>query len=400
MLRFVMSDSQTSKVSVGDRVEVEVGVIAHGGHFIAHHDGITIFVRGADTGEHVVVEIDETTKKIARGHVVEVKRPSANRVTPRCEYYINSACGGCDFQHLRQEHQKELKVKVVADSMQRIGGIDLAPELVEVPGDGFGWRTRMDFNASPGGRLAMHPARSNLLTEISECAIAVTGISIDRINLDLQQRQGAWGERVRVGMDDSQRVQTTLIKGGRLNHKVLDQRFEVSLNSFWQPHRLAPEMLVRQLQQSLNGKKGERIFDLYGGVGLFSAFISKMVGESGEVVLVESDKSSINDAQRKFKESKIVKVIESDVKNFLSRQKHVDRIVLDPPRTGAGSAVVKEIIRLAPRQILYISCDPATLARDAKELIASGYAIESLRVLDLFPNTEHVESVANFIITR
>jgi len=400
MLRFVMSDSHQSKVSIGDLVEVEVGVVAHGGHFIAHHDGITIFVRGADTGEQVVVEIDELTKKIARGHVVEVKRPSSNRVTPRCPYYINSACGGCDFQHLTLERQQDLKVKVVADSMKRIGGIDLMPELIEVPGDGFDWRTRMDFNASPGGRLTMHPARSNSLTEISECAIAAREIDIEQINLDLEQRQGAWGERIRVGIDASAYVHTTLVKRSRLKHQVLDEMFEVSLESFWQPHRLAPEMLVRELQRSLHGKKGERIFDLYGGVGLFSAFISKMVGESGEVILVESDKSSIKDAQRKFKEVSSVKIIESDVKNFLGREKNVDRIVLDPPRTGAGSAVVKEMIRLAPKQILYISCDPATLARDGKELVSAGYAIESLRVLDLFPNTEHVESVANFIITE
>lgn len=400
MLRFVMSDSHQSKVSIGDLVEVEVGVVAHGGHFIAHHDGITIFVRGADTGEQVVVEIDELTKKIARGHVVEVMRPSSNRVTPRCPYYINSACGGCDFQHLTLEHQEELKVKVVADSMKRIGGIDLTPELIEVPGDGFDWRTRMDFNASPGGRLALHPARSNSLTEISECAIAAREINIEQINLDLEQRQGAWGERMRVGIDASSYVHTTLLKRSRLKHQVLDEIFEVSLESFWQPHRLAPEMLVRELQRSLHGKKGERIFDLYGGVGLFSAFISKMVGESGEVILVESDKSSIKDAQRKFKEASPVKVIESDVKNFLGKEKDVNRIVLDPPRTGAGSAVVKEMVRLAPKQILYISCDPATLARDGKELVSAGYVIESLRVLDLFPNTEHVESVANFIVTQ
>lgn len=400
MLRIVMSDSQPSKVSVGDRVKVEVGVIAHGGHFIAHHDGLTIFVRGADTGEEVLVEIDEITKKIARGHVVEVERASSNRIEPRCQYYINSACGGCDFQHLTQEHQRELKVRVVADSMKRIGGIDITPESVQVPGDGFDWRVRMDFDASPGGRLAMHPARSNLLTEISECAIAAKEINIERINVDLEQKRGAWGERVRVGLDGSGHFRTTLVKANRLTHQVFDQRFDVSLESFWQPHRLAPEMLVSELQQTLHGQKGERIFDLYGGVGLFSAFISKMVGESGEVILVESDKSSIKDAERKFRDSKAVRVITSDVKNFLGREKVVDRIVLDPPRTGAGSAVVKEMVRLAPKQILYISCDPATLARDAKELVEAGYAIESLRVFDLFPNTEHVESVANFIITR
>lgn len=400
MLRIVMSDSQPSKVSVGDKVKVEVGVIAHGGHFIAHHDGLTIFVRGADTGEVVLVEIDEITKKIARGHVVEVERASSNRIEPRCQYYINSACGGCDFQHLTQEHQGELKVKVVADSMKRIGGIDITPESVRVPGDGFDWRVRMDFDASPGGRLAMHPARSNLLTEINECAIAAKEMDIERINVNLEQKRGAWGERVRVGLDDSGHFRTTLVKASRLTHQVFDQRFDVSLESFWQPHRLAPEMLVSELERTLRGEKGERIFDLYGGVGLFSAFISKMVGESGEVILVESDESSIKDAERMFRDSKVVRVITSEVKNFLGHEKQVDRIVLDPPRTGAGSAVVKEMVRLAPKQILYISCDPATLARDAKELVEAGYAIESLRVLDLFPNTEHVESVANFIINR
>jgi tRNA/tmRNA/rRNA uracil-C5-methylase (TrmA/RlmC/RlmD family) len=239
-----------------------------------------------------------------------------------------------------------------------------------------------------------------LLTEISECAIAGREIEIDQINKDLEQRRGAWRERIRVGIDGSKKIHTALGKRARLTHDVHGEIFEVSLESFWQPHHFAAEMLVRELQQTLVGKKGERIFDLYGGVGLFTAFVSTMVGDEGEVILVESDKSSIKDAQRKFASRKSVRVIESDVKKFLSGQSHVDRVVLDPPRTGAGTLVIKELIRLLPKQILYISCDPATLARDAKELVAAGYTIESLRILDLFPNTEHVESVANFIIDR
>lgn len=397
MLRFVMSQSEGKRISVGDRIEVEVGVIAHGGHFIAHHDGMTIFVRGADTGEQVLIEIDDVTKKIARAHVVHVGNASPNRVKPRCQYFIDFACGGCDFQHLTLEHQSQLKVKVVADSLKRIGGIEITPRLVTVPGDGFDWRMRMDFDVSPGGRLALHPSRSNQITEVTQCAIARQEIDIAGINMQLEQRRDIWGSRIRVGVDDDQAYKTTIAKGVRLNHTVFDEKFEVSLESFWQPHRLAAEMLVRELQQALNASTGERILDLYGGVGLFTAFIRKMVGETGRVTLVESDAHSIKDARRKFKSDRRVEVVQSDVKRFLTSLQDIDRIVVDPPRTGLGAEVVKEILRLAPKQILYIACDPATQARDAKQIVAAGYSLESIHVLDLFPNTEHVEIVANFI---
>ena len=393
------------EIAVGSEIELEIGPVAHGGHFIAHHQGMTIFVRGTDEGERVIVEITEVTKKIARAQVVKVLQTSANRITAKCQYFIDQACGGCDFQHLTLRHQQELKLKVVKESLRRIGGIAIEPVLINVKGDGFDWRTRMGFAISPGRRVSLFRHRSKSLTEVQRCEIAAHEIDISLINQELSKpdshKKLQLVSKINVGIDSEGishlSIGSPSSKMSQIRMRVFDEVFEISLESFWQPHRLAAELLVERMQSHLEIRGDDLVLDLYGGVGLFTAFIRKKLADTGGVKLIESDPSAISDARQKFKGDRRVEIIEADVKRAIAKIERCDLVLLDPPRVGASGEVIGEIGRLAPRQVLYISCDPATLARDSAGLLKLGYRLQSVEVLDLFPNTEHVESVANFI---
>lgn len=385
-----------SAISVGDRLTLDVGQIAHGGHFIAHAEGMTLFVRGAITGERVVAEVIQVKKKIALAEAIEVITASEHRREPPCHFSRERVCGGCDFQHIDLAHQRALKAQVVMDSFRRIAGIEVSVECLPASDDesGFHWRTRMDFTIAPGGRAALHPYRSDTLTEIDSCLIAREEIDVKSINEVIEGVPPF--SRVRVGTSFDGQVKISS-RDPSIEMRVGSKRYPISIESFWQPHRLAAEILVAKSRGLLSVRAGDLILDLYGGVGLFTAFLRDDVGERGKVLLIESDRRAIKDAKRLFSGDDRVTVIEGKVEERISTIDRCDLVLLDPPRTGVVTAVIEELGRLRPRQILYISCDPATLARDAKALLALGYEMASLEALDLFPMTEHIESVANFI---
>lgn len=380
---------------VGQRITIEVGRVAHGGHFIAHSHGLTIFVRGAITGERVVAEIVEVKKRIAMAETIDVLEGSPHRVEAPCQYFRDRACGGCDFQHIDLRHQRSLKAEVVKESFRRIAGIDIEVEcrVAEGEQDGLHWRTRMDFTLTPSGNVALHPHRSDSLTEIDRCLIAGDGFDVKKINDFAHSRSLRPFERVRVGTDRS----GEMVLSGKVEMEVKGKRFPISIDSFWQPHHGAATTLVGAVMELMPVGEGEHVLDLYGGVGLFTAFLRDGIGVAGRISLVESDETSVADARAIFKGDSRVNVISARVEEALTSFDRCDRVVLDPPRSGAGGKVLDGLTRLGAKQILYISCDPATLARDAKGLVERGYRLDSLISYDLFPMTEHIESVANFI---
>lgn len=417
-------DAGESEISIGDRLTLEIERVAHGGHFIAHSKGMTFFVRGAITGEQVIAEVIHLKKRIVLAEVVEVIKPSAHRVIPPCGYFRERVCGGCDFQHIDLAYQRELKAMVVRDSFSRLAGIDIEVEC-QPPlqsrdrkgksEDGFHWRSRMDFTISPGRRLALHPHRSESLTEVTDCLIADHAMEIESINSlisngidngfekglekDVQGDLPSPWDRIRVGVDSGGARKVTPFDK-QIKMKVLEKEFPISLGSFWQPHRDAAETLVVKMRSTLQIQAGETVLDLYGGVGLFTRFMRDDVGDAGHVSLLESDTSALRDARAIFKGDSRVTVVGGKVEEAIARITEADRILLDPPRVGVAKGVIEHFARLRPRQILYISCDPATLARDAKSLIGVGYRLESVEAFDLFPMTEHIESVANFILDQ
>ncbi|CAB4733715.1 MAG: TRAM domain-containing protein [Actinobacteria bacterium] len=387
-----------SPLKVGDRITVEIGPIAHGGHFIARHKGQVIFVRYGITGEEAVVEITSTSSKLARGDAIEILKPSKDRVVPPCKYAVPGGCGGCDFQHIEISAQLELKRSVIREQFSRLGRIEIDLDVLPAePTNGLHWRTRMDFAISKNGKPGLYSARSKEVTEIDKCLIAVEAIN------DPAMFARNWKGEDRLEVAVSSSGEKNVSRGGRsisgptqLHEVVGEHTYEISPTSFWQSHSAAPKTLTKLVMDLMALRPGDQVCDLYGGVGLFTAPMAEDVGDIGKVHLIESSHRATQDALKIFDKVKNVVVHSGRVEQKLPLINRVDVILLDPPRTGAGEMVVKQMIAKKPRTIVYVSCDPASLARDARALEEGGYHLNHIVGFDLFPMTQHVECVARF----
>ncbi|MEI6648353.1 MAG: methyltransferase domain-containing protein [Actinomycetes bacterium] len=390
--------STAPRLLIGDQVEVDVGAVAHGGHFVARHEGQVIFVRHAITGERALVEITSVSAKIAWGDAIAILTTSEYRVKAPCVYAAPGGCGGCDFQHVEIGFQRELKRRVIVEQFLRVAKLEMDLDVLGVePADGLHWRTRMDFAISPAGHLGLYASRSNSVVQLNSCEIAVPEIDLAA----LATRKWSGDARVEVAISSAHEVNVS--RGGRsisgptqLHESVGENSFEISPSAFWQSHKSAPTTLVEAAMDALNPMEGDDVCDLYAGVGLFTAEIARRVGNHGTVHLIESDHKAIADAHKIFKGVKNVQVHSGRVEHKISAVKKADLILLDPPRTGAGEMVITAMVRFKPRTIVYVSCDPASLARDAKLLFDSGYDLDHIVGFDLFPMTHHVECVAQF----
>lgn len=352
---------------IGQRFEVEVGPVAHGGHCVARvptPDGSrVVFVRHTLPGERVVVELTEGTEgdRFWRGDAVEVLEPSPDRVTAPCPYAGPGLCGGCDFQHVALDAQRRLKADVVREQLRRLAGLEVEVVVEQVPGDvdGLGWRTRQRYVDLGAGRVGMRKHRSHDVVPVDRCLLeAPAGPS----------------------------------------YVVRGHEFQVAgeETAFWQVHPGAPEALVGAVLDALAPAPGESALDLYAGVGLFSRFLLEAVGPEGRVVAVEGDPAA---SALSLQNCPGLEARAGDVGAVLAstHDAPVDLVVLDPPRVGAKRAVVEQVVARAPRAVAYVACDPAALARDVAIFAEHGYRLTGLRAFDLFPMTHHVECVARLV---
>ena len=359
---------------VGARLELEAGPVAHGGHVVARtQEGQVVFVRHALPGERVVVEVTETpTKKggrFLRADAVEVLTPSPHRVVPPCPYAGPGRCGGCDFQHVDPAEQRRLKASVVEEQLRRLAGIERQVEVEEVEPI-LRWRSRMRYVDLGEGRLGLRKHRSHEVVEIDDCLIDATSSVVER-------------SRDHAVMTET--VETTY--GTRT--------YGVAADGFWQPHVEAPRVLVEAVLDLARPQVGERVLDLYSGVGLFSAFLAQAVGPRGSVTAVEGDHAASRHSRRNLADLPQARTIGATVEEAFRRGLgEADLVVLDPPRVGAKRPVVQAIAGLRPRAVAYVACDPAALARDLGYFAEHGYRLDALRAFDLFPMTHHVECVA------
>lgn len=390
-------------LAVGDRFITTIEKVAHGGHFIARHLGAVIFVRHAIPGEEVEIEITGTGSSFNRADVVNVISPSPDRVSAPCQFAHRAGCGGCDFQHISVERQRQLKSEVITEQFARIAKRDLQVTVEEV-GAPLGYRTRFNAVTTRNGDLGFKQARSNKVVPVSDCRILQPEVKYQELtsrkwkgDLRVEVTLSSAGERtIATGYSrDETPVRTS--EGPDIGqYSINGFNLEVSQRSFWQSHKLAPAVLTQVVGEFAEIQVGDRVLDLYGGVGLFTSQFLEAIGESGQIDLVEGSKSATSDAIRNFAEIKNVKVHTGDVAKLLPRFSQVEVIVLDPPREGAGKEVVLAMVALKPRAIVYVACDPAALARDTTYLSDAGYEIAKIRAFDLFPMTHHIETVALF----
>lgn len=367
--------------STGDLIgPLEVGQIAHGGHWVARHEGMVVFVRHALFGESVLARVTSVSSRFARADVVQVLRSSPHRRQPPCP--IAGRCGGCDFQHTSVSHARELKRQVVAEQLAG-AGVDFVGEVVALDPDEFGWRTRMRYHATGTGAWGLRVHRSNEVVPLPPegCRIA---------SPELSRPSRTSGDTL-LGSVGSDTV--AWVSPGEpaplIEQRAAGRVWRVFADGFWQVHPQAAEVLVGTVVELLQPKPGERGLDLFCGVGLFAgALADRGVRVHG----MEGDRRAARLAGRNVPEATFST---GDVGRLLSRWKRrADLVVLDPPRSGAGIALMERVLRLGARAIAYVACDPAALARDLRVARSAGWEVRSVRAFDLFPLTHHIEAVA------
>jgi tRNA/tmRNA/rRNA uracil-C5-methylase (TrmA/RlmC/RlmD family) len=371
-------------IAVGELLTgLEVGSVAHGGHFVARHEGRVIFVRHALTGEMVDVRVTETSKRFARADVVAVHRPSPHRVSEPCP--IAGRCGGCDFQHVEPAHARELKRQVIAELLGHLAGYEFTGEVLEVPPAPLGWRRRMRYHLDGEGRPGMLAHRSTAVVVLPAggCRIADPGIAMP--SADAGRPGGellAVAGSVPLFVGPGPTAQT-------VTEVVGEQSYRVALDGFWQAHAAAPEVLTEAVIRGLAPKPDEVAFDLFCGVGLFAGALA---AAGAQVWGVEGDRRAVELARGNVRTANFTT---GDVSRRLAGlPEAADLVVLDPPRAGAGRVVLTAVAARGPRAIAYVACDPAALGRDLKIAAGLGYDPVSVQAYDLFPLTHHVECVA------
>jgi tRNA/tmRNA/rRNA uracil-C5-methylase (TrmA/RlmC/RlmD family) len=390
----------------GATLELTVGRVAHGGYCVARNeDGRVVFVRHTLPGERVRAVVTEVRSGFLRADAVEILSASADRVEPPCPWAGPDRCGGCDFQHASLTTQRELKAAVVSEQLVRLAGLStedvhaLAVRVSPLAGsdDGLGWRTRVGYTVDSDGRAGLLKHRSHEVVAIDRCRIAhpliqsapVLGVAWPDVST-VDAVVSAAGE---VVLSSSGQV----ISGpARIHEHAVGRQWTVPATSFWQVHPAAADTLAAAVVELLAPRPAERAWDLYGGVGLFAAALAPRLDATGRITVVEADAKAAAAAVRNLRDLTTVTVLHSDVSRALAnpRWRTVDLVVLDPPRSGAGPAVVVSIIARSPRAIAYVACDPAALARDVRVFRDHGWRLAELRAFDLFPMTHHVECVA------
>jgi len=396
-----MASNKSSTLKTGDLIEVTIEKVAHGGHFIARHDGAVIFVRHAIPGERCTIEVTSTGSSFNRADVVEVHVASEHRVEAPCRYAHRAGCGGCDFQHIDPAYQRTLKADVIKEQFSRIAKMQIEIDVEEVSKSTH-WRTRAIATTNRNGKLGFYKSRSHSVVPVDDCLICVDGMKLNEIaasnlkgDMRIEISSSNSGERT-IALAPIRGEEKARISEGPvvLHEKVAGRVLEVSQASFWQSNEKAPELLTETILDFAQLKSGEHVLDLYGGVGLFTSAIVEAVGEGGHVDLIEGSKVATADAARNFANNPNVTIATGDVAKLLPRITAADVVVLDPPRDGAGKEAIAHIARLAPRSIVYVACDPAALARDTAYLADHSYSLVKLRAFDLFPMTHHIECVA------
>lgn len=402
-----MSSEKRTTLTVGQKIRVTIEKVAHGGHFIARHEGAVIFVRHGIPGEECDIEITSTGSSFNRADVVEVITPSTDRVSAPCRYAHRNGCGGCDFQHISLPRQRKLKSDVITEQFARIAKMDITVDVEEIAAP-LGWRTRCSAVTTKAGALGFYQARTHKIIPVDDCRILVPEMRY----AELAQRGAKGDQRIEISISNTgERTIATanardesplrISDGPDVAHYTVGENsFEVSQKSFWQSHKDAPRVLTEAVLTYAQLREGDHVLDLYGGVGLFAASFLGLIGESGSVDIVEGSKSATADATRNFAGKNNVHIYTGDVARLITRFSSADVIVLDPPREGAGKDVALQCAQLTPRTIIYVACDPAALARDAGYLREAGYQLEEMRAFDLFPMTHHIESIAKFVPSK
>jgi len=402
--------------------EVTSTIYVYGGETLARlPDGRAVFIPYSIPEENVLIRLIEEKESYARAELLEILSPSPQRIEPRCPHY--STCGGCHYQHLTYDEQLKIKQAILEDQFRRVGKINDPPvkQIISSPLI-WNYRNQVQFHVNQMGEIGFKKHRSSLIVPIQECHLPEDNLNLiwptlevefipglDRISI----RSGENGEDELIIFEssDPQPIEFTVDfplsavhqgPGGEIilsgdDFTVIEVKeypFVVSAGSFFQVNTQVAELIVDYLLGVLPLNEDSIVLDVYCGVGLFSVFIAPRVRK---VIGIESSPSAGEDFLYNLAGYDNVELFDAPAEDVLPHLKLTpDLILLDPPRTGITKKVLDSVVTLAPDTLVYISCDPATLARDANRFGKQGYTLQESTPFDMFPQTYHIESVNIF----
>ncbi len=400
--------------------DVRIDRLVYGGDALGKlPDGRVVFVPYAIPGELVRLRLLEDKPQRATATLVEVLEPSPDRITPRCVHF--STCGGCHYQQMSYPAQLKAKSDIVREQLERIGGLrGIADIENHASPEPWYYRNTIQFHITPNGKLGFQIGHTNQPFAISECHLPEEAVNrlwpqievepilgLERVSL----RMGS-GEEMMLILKSSdpqamefsvENLPVSVVQVGPYGSivlagseyvmmEVLGRQFRVSASSFFQVNTLQAEAVVRYLMDHLLISSEMSVVDAYCGVGLFSAFLAPKVKR---LTGIEVSPIACEDFSANLDEFEQVELYEAPVADvLLNVDFHADLIIMDPPRAGLGAKAVKGIISQGATHLAYVSCDPATLARDGKQLTEGGYSLSSISVFDMFPQTYHIESIS------
>lgn len=423
-----------SSSALGGRLlTLTAGPPAAGGTFVARHEGRVVFIRGTTPGETVTARLLEDPQERAsarfwRAEALDVLEAGPDRAPSVWEEAGIDGVGGAEWAHIALPAQRRIASEVMQELLRRAGVSSFPIEQVQVEpaphdAEGLAWRTRVRYAVDEEGRVGMRGWRSHEVRPVGDdplsaqairdlrlgdwiapegteaidavapsagpAAVVLIGRDLDPNSVEIPDSWGDADVAVRTS-----RGLVTLRGDGTVHERVGERLFTVSATGFWQSHRRAADLLTEVVQASLGAPAGGSAWDLYGGVGLFSAIAAQQVGAEGTVVSVEGNRRASQLAAENLEDLPQVSTATADVTDWVrARRGGVDAVVLDPPRSGAGVELMELLATNVRQRIVYVSCEPATLARDLAAIEKKGWQLSDLRAFDLFPHTHHIESV-------
>ncbi|HEY7546123.1 MAG TPA: class I SAM-dependent RNA methyltransferase [Blastocatellia bacterium] len=390
-----MSREDQPSLHTGDVIEVETERLAFGGEAVARVGGLALFIPLAAPGERLKVRVTQKKKNFARALIEEIIRPSVDRRAPLCTHF--GECGGCQLQHISYEAQIEAKSAFIRDSLRRIGHIEWKDDIEIRRSIEYGYRSRAQIKVEKQGdrlRIGFNRRLSHSVCDIESCPVLTDEInsSLAQLRSKLQSDNSPAEFEIAAG-DAGVSISPSLegFTSSVIERRIGEYTYRFSPSVFFQAN---PNLLEGMIIEAVGEERGSLAIDLFAGVGLFTLPMSRLYKR---VIGIEFDRDAVKLAEENLAENKIFNVeyhcaaVERWLKDF-STAEAIDFILLDPPRGGAAEAI-REIARLQPKRIAYVSCDPATLARDLRSLLDAGFELKRVVGFDLFPQTYHVETI-------
>ena len=401
-------------------IDVRIDNLAYGGDALGRlADGRVVFVPYAIPGELVRLRLVEDKPRHARAELVGVLEASADRVIPRCQHFMT--CGGCHYQQMNYPTQLKAKAAILREQLERIGGLKDIPAVeVEAAPEPWYYRNHIQFHLTHEGKLGFQKAHSNQPFAIRECHLPEVAINQLWPQIEIEPMSGLERISLRLGANEDMMIilessdpqpldfniedlaisvvqlgpssSVVLAGSDHIMMEVSGRLFNVSAGSFFQINTLQAQAMVMHLTEHVSLSENMTVLDVYSGVGLYSAFLAPKVKR---LVGIEISPEACEDFTTNLDEFENVDLYEASAEEVLgSIVFNPDAIIMDPPRAGLDGKTVEGVLAQGAKQLAYVSCDPATLARDAKQLAAGGYSLMEMTLFDMFPQTYHIESIS------